>query len=337
MIRIRFTSADFAGVRFAARPAPLQELNVALMRMCLPHDELLFGRWRRRLLHALPPAAGALRDLVPGARAPAFLDVVSDTLQDGLDTVRAARPELVRAEIERVHAPPASPPPPWIRALHGGDAEAWHVLRRAQRAAFDTVLRPVWPLVQDLHQAEFTRHALTAAEHGTGAALTALFPGSRLREDTWEIGAPRAATEEEAAPPADTIELGGRGLLLMPTFHWTGRPLVADLPGGPLALTYPAGAGLPLTPEAGGSEDPLAAVLGATRAEILFLLAEDHTTSGLARRLGVSNATASAHTAALRGAGLIATTRAGRAVLHRRTAMGSLLLRRRGGTRSVVG
>ncbi|GGN47187.1 hypothetical protein GCM10012285_32680 [Streptomyces kronopolitis] len=55
-----------------------------------------------------------------------------------------------------------------------------------------------------------------------------------------------------------------------------------------------------------------------------------HTTGRLARRLAVSDATASAHAAALRGAGLITTIRAGRSVLHRRTELGSLLVRRHG-------
>ncbi|WP_341865466.1 transcriptional regulator [Kitasatospora cheerisanensis] len=67
-------------------------------------------------------------------------------------------------------------------------------------------------------------------------------------------------------------------------------------------------------------------MIGPTRTELLHLLAEDRTTSELARRLRVSAATVSAHTAALRGAGLISTTRAGKAVLHHRTALGSLLL-----------
>lgn len=78
-------------------------------------------------------------------------------------------------------------------------------------------------------------------------------------------------------------------------------------------------------------------MLGRTRVEILHLLADEHTTSELARRLAVSNATVSAHTAALRGAGLITTVRAGRAVLHRRTALGTLLVRRRDGTRNTHG
>ncbi|MGW1377596.1 ArsR/SmtB family transcription factor [Streptomyces sp. NPDC002446] len=319
MIRIRFTAADFARVRFAPRPAPLLELNTALMRMCRPDDAVLFGRWRQRLLRSLPAAAAPLGDLVPADQAPAFLDVFSDSLAEGLDAVRAARPELVRSEIERVYARHPAPPPPWLRGLHRGDAEAWRLLRRAQHAAFDTALRPVWPVVQDLHRTEFGRHALTVAEHGIGAALDRLVPGGRLHGDVWEFTAAREAH----------FALDGRGLVLRPTFHWTGRPLIADLPGRPLYLTYPAGPGLPLTADGagGGADGALAEVLGRTRLRILLLLATEHTTSRLARRLGVSNATVSAHTAALRGAGLITTVRAGRAVLHRRTALGTLLVR----------
>ncbi|MFD7261593.1 ArsR/SmtB family transcription factor [Streptomyces sp. NPDC059874] len=322
MIRIRFTSVDFARVRFAPRPAPLAELNAALMTMCRPDGELLFGRWRQRVLRSLPLAVGPLRDLVPAERAPHFIDVFSDTLREGLDTVRASRPELVRSEIERVYATHASPAPLWIRDLHRGDAAAWHVLRRAQHAAFETVVRPVWTLVQDLHHAEFTRHALAVAEHGIGAALAGLVPGTRLHEDVWEVEGPER-----------DIVLDGRGVLLLPTFHWTGHPLVSDLPDHPVVVTFPAGPGLPLVPTGpGDADDALSGVLGRTRVDILLRLADEHTTSELARRLGVSNATISAHTTALRGAGLITTVRAGRAVLHRRTAMGSLLVRRRTGT-----
>ncbi|MFE2227673.1 ArsR family transcriptional regulator [Streptomyces kronopolitis] len=321
MIRIRFTAADFARVRFAPRPAPLQELNAALMTMTRPDDEVLLGRWRHRLLRSLPGAVLPLRGLVPGEVAPLFLDVFSDTLEEGWEAIRDTRPELVRSELRRAYAGQPSPAPAWIRALHGGEAGAWEPLLRAQHAVFETALRPVWPLVQDLHRAEFTRHALTVAEHGIGAALTALVPGSQLRSDVWEL----------PAPVTQGIALGGRGVLLMPTFHWTGHPLLSDLPGRPLTVTFPAGPGLPLP--AGGAADAdqaLAAVLGRTRAEMLALLAEEHTTGGLARCLAVSDATASAHAAALRGAGLITTVRAGRSVLHRRTELGSLLVRRHG-------
>lgn len=317
MTQVHFTAEDFARVRFAPRPAPLQELNAALMTMCGRDDALLYGRWRRRLLHSLPASVLPLRDLVPADLAPGFLDVVSDTLSEGLDAVRAARPESVRSELERVYAAHPSPAPAWVRGLHRGDGTAWLLLNRAQRAAFDTVVRPVWPVVQDLHHAEFTRHALAVAEHGIGSALTALLPGSRLHGSAWEFD----------GPYEPDIELGGRGLVLLPTFHWPGRPLVSRLPDQPVVLTYAAGPGLPLTSSgAEVTEDALAGVLGRTRCDILLLLTHEHTTSEVARRLGVSNATASAHTAALRGAGLISTVRAGRAVLHRRTALGSMLV-----------
>ncbi|MFD7611839.1 ArsR/SmtB family transcription factor [Streptomyces sp. NPDC059828] len=326
MLRIHFTAADFARVRFAPRPAPLQELNSALMKLCLPAsggaDELLFGRWRRRLFAALPAAAGALGELVPAGVAPVFLDILSDDLTDGLDAARATPAELVRTETERVYARHPAPPPPWIRDLRRGDPRAWRLLHRAQRAAFETALAPTWSRVQDLHQEEFTRHAVVTAAHGVGHALTALVPGSRLDGDIWEL----------PSPTARDLPLDGRGLLLLPTFHWTGHPLIATPPdGATVALTYAAGPGLPLTPDTTGTGvEPLAGVIGRTRAEMLLVLADEHTTSALARRLRVGNATASAHAGALRAAGLIATTRAGRAVLHRRTAMGTLLVRGRG-------
>ena len=165
MLRIHFTAADFAGVRFAARPSPLQELNAALVMMYSRHDALLFGRWRKRLQRSLPVSAGALRELAPGSVIPSFLDVVSGTLHEGLEAVRASRPEVVRAEIERAYDGVTAPVPPWIRGLHQGEAGAWQFLIGAQQAAFEVAVRPAWPLVQDLHRAEFTRHALAVAEH----------------------------------------------------------------------------------------------------------------------------------------------------------------------------
>ncbi|WP_314616829.1 helix-turn-helix domain-containing protein [Streptomyces stackebrandtii] len=316
MLRIRFTADDLTRVRLAPVPSPVPELHAALLMLGAPHEGLLFGRWRGRLLRSLPGAAEPLAELVPGGTAPYFLDVLGGTREEGFALIRAARPETVRSELERVYAG-QGPVPPWIRSLHAGDSEAWGTLDRAQRAAYETVLAPVWPLVQDLHRAEFTRFALTAAERGLAAALTAVAPGSRLRDGVWEW----------PADPADReIRLDGRGLVLLPTFHWRGGPLVQDLPDRPVVLGYPAGRGLPLTPDDRGGDGGLAAVLGRTRTEVLHALAEPATTTDLARRTGVSNATASAHAAALRAAGLISTTRTGRSVHHERTPLGALFV-----------
>ncbi|MFD4656060.1 ArsR/SmtB family transcription factor [Kitasatospora sp. NPDC058444] len=315
VLRIHFTPQDFARVRLASRPAPLQELNVALATMCRRGDDLLHGAWRRRALRALPQAALPLADLVPAGLAPGFLDVVADSLPEALDEVRAAPSAFVRAELERVHRPVRTPVPAWIDDLARGDAEAWRLIRRAQRSAFEVLLGPVWEQVQDLHHAEFVRRAVQLAE-GVGSVLTGLLPGARLHGSVWEL----------PGPPGD-VHLDGRGLLLLPTFHRSGGPLLSDLPGRPAVVTYPAGPGL-LLPRPDGQTGPrtLGKVIGNTRAELLRLLDEERTTSELARHLHVSAATVSAHTAALRGAGLISTERAGKAVLHRRTALGGLLL-----------
>jgi DNA-binding transcriptional ArsR family regulator len=65
--------------------------------------------------------------------------------------------------------------------------------------------------------------------------------------------------------------------------------------------------------------DSLSALLGRTRAELLLQLAEPGTTGELAGRLGVTAGAVSQHLGVLRGAGLVATRRDGRAVLHLRT------------------
>ncbi|MFE5542705.1 helix-turn-helix domain-containing protein [Streptomyces sp. NPDC056534] len=367
MLHIRFTAEDMSRVRFAPRPSPVPELHAALLMLGAPHEGLLFGRWRGRLLRTLPGAAEPLGELVPDGAAPRFLDVLGGTREEGFALIRSARQEFVRSELARVYAG-QGPVPPWVRALHRGDAAAWGTLDRAQRAAHETVLAPVWPQVQDLHRAEFTRYALTAAEQGLAAALAAVAPGSRLRDGVWEwpsapsapsaqsarsaleapearddpeargAGAARGALEgpeagearnARAARAAREVRLAGRGLVLLPTFHWRGGPLVQDLPDRPVVLAYPAGGGLPPAPEPRGarSEDGgLAAALGRTRAAVLRALAEPRTTTDLARRTGIGNATASAHAAALRAAGLITTTRTGRSVHHEQTPLGMLVV-----------
>ncbi|ANZ20368.1 hypothetical protein SNOUR_35700 [Streptomyces noursei ATCC 11455] len=148
MIRIHFTAADFARVRFAPRPAPLQELNVALGMMCRRDAAPPFERWRQRTLRALPTAAEPFGNLVPVPRAPRFLDQFDDDLAEGLESVRATGPEVVRAEIERVYAGQRTPAPHWVHGLHRGDADAWRLLSRARGAAFEAVRRPVWPLIR---------------------------------------------------------------------------------------------------------------------------------------------------------------------------------------------
>lgn len=316
MLRIHLTADDLAHVRLAPRPAPMLELNIALvglMRPCAgPRQE---GR-RQRMLRALPAASAALRDVVPGPYAPTFLDVPDDDWQAGRDRIRSTPVSDVSAELARAYAVVPVEPPAWVHDLGRGDRRAWAVFDQGQRAAFDTLLAPVWDVLRDRHAAEFTRHALVVAAHGIGAGLADLLPGSRFRDGVWEL---------HGSPDRD-VHPTGRGLVLQPSFHHTGGPLVMDLPGHEVVVTYAAGPPLSSGEAATTSPDALTRVLGPTRAALLRLLTDRRSTGTLARDLGVSAPTVSEHTAALRDAGLITSTRTGRAVLHTRTALGTLLL-----------
>ena len=97
---------------------------------------------------------------------------------------------------------------------------------------------------------------------------------------------------------------------IRPGSRWDGTTLELNVPGeGERTLD---GHGLTL--------------LGRTRAAILRALTEPRTTTGLARTLEVSGASASEHARTLRRAGLITTRRTGKAVTHLITPLGLRLL-----------
>ncbi|GDY53473.1 hypothetical protein SVIO_040960 [Streptomyces violaceusniger] len=101
------------------------------------------------------------------------------------------------------------------------------------------------------------------------------------------------------------------------------RPAVASGSG--------AGAG-----SGSGSARTLGKLVGQTRSAVLLEVGGGCTTSELARRVGVSLASASQHASVLREAGLVHTLRQGSAVLHTLTPLGAALLRagRRGSASS---
>jgi len=72
----------------------------------------------------------------------------------------------------------------------------------------------------------------------------------------------------------------------MPSPLWTGRPLLAQQPDGPVLVVYPGLTPRPLIDAP--VSDPLAELRGHTRAAILGLTFTERSTGELARELGVS-------------------------------------------------
>jgi DNA-binding transcriptional ArsR family regulator len=197
-------------------------------------------------------------------------------------------------------------------------------LCRRTRNLFTTVLEPYWPDIRANHHRELVRRGRLVADRGLRTALTATIPGSRWSGDCLEVDTPQERT----------VCLGGRGVVLTPVVFWTGPPLVGELGDQPVVLAYPAPA--ELTFRVGSESDTLAAIFGSTRAAVLRLLTDEHTTGDIARTLGISPTSASEHTSALRAARLVDSRRDGKAVVHHATGLGVDLLdvnRRKPGAR----
>jgi DNA-binding transcriptional ArsR family regulator len=321
VLRLHFTADDLLRTRFAAAPAPLVEMSLALA--ALQRRDTLFDNWRRESGARLPRVGRTLLQLVPpSAASPLFLDPISDGLDDGLDTVLSSPGGFVRRELRRICSA-GQPITPWIRALDERDPDAWRLLGAAVRSAHGALVEPAWSRVWQSFRGEVAWRGRLIGESGLMAALETLHPAVRWRDTTLEIDTRRQYS----------VRLAGRGVTLLPSAFLTTRPLVGAHPDGSILVVYPALTALPLVEES-PVQEPLAELLGRTRAAVLGLAAEPRTTGQLARELGISAASASEHARTLRAAGLLVTERAGKAVLHSRTSLGDRLIGKASDARS---
>ena len=326
MLHVPFTAEDVARTRFAPSPAPLAELTAAVAT--LQRREVLFAPWRRRTARALPRSATPLFELVPATLVSAlFLDPVIVDFDEGLDTVLSTPTSVVQAELRYIFAgrPRVSP---WLRALNDHDAEAWRVLRTALETGYGVLLAPHWPRIRACYQAELELKGRQWASAGVGGVLTTIHPGTR-----WDGSALHIPVDSRLR-----LDLRGRGVTLMPSVFWRGRPLFTWHPDGSLVIVYPAATPLPLAATGNGhrndngngagesSRSSVVALLGSNRAAVLAAARSASTTTELARTAGVSLASASEHATILRNAGLITSTREGRQVSHAVTWLGQQLL-----------
>lgn len=313
VIRVHLTAEDLLRTRFAVGPAPLTELSMALAT--LQRRDAIFDRWRRELGPRLPRAARLLFQLVPPtATGPQFLDPISNGPDDGLETVLSAPTPFVRSELRRV-CPAEQPITPWVRALNERDRDAWQQLAAAVRAGHQAVVSPSWQRIWQSFRADVAWRGRLIAEQGLQAALASLHPTVRWNGSTLQIDVDSTLV----VCPA------GRGVTLMPSAFWTGRPMFGTHPDGSALVVYPSVTPLPLIEGVPG-EDPLADLLGRTRAAVLALTVGGRTTGELACELGISPATASLHAKTLRAAGLLVSERAGKAVMHSATPLAGGLI-----------
>ena len=317
---------DLTMSRFAL--SPLGELTFALRLLAgtqhQSHGQVLrpwVVRTRSRYQTLTREADIAVIDaLQPPGWGPDFLTPVpaslSVTIGELLAHVRSTPPDQARREAAEAlrRQPPADPR---IRRILASDRLADYVAE-VLSAAWRALLEPEWPTLRAILERDVVYRAGQLTSRGWAAALGDLHPGLSWHEGRIELS--RWSGDEDA-------ELGGRGLLFVPSvFVWPGLALSLEPPWPP-ALVYPARgvAALWERPSRTGPGTALDRLLGPSRAAVLLALDEPASTTQLVAALGQSLGGVGDHLAVLREAGLISRARSGRSVLYRRTPVGDAL------------
>jgi DNA-binding transcriptional ArsR family regulator len=260
-------------------------------------------------LLSLLPAEGYVPDfLTPPPESPLM------RIEDELERVRSTPVEQVRKELGI------------FKQQHGDrlPAAAEPLLRRPQRELgrlvdsmaeyWEHAVRPYWPRILALLSADLRHRASRLTEAGPAALFGDLHPAISFEGEWLHIDQPWQGT----------VELGGHGLVLVPSVFSTQRPWVIAVEPWQPTVIYPA-RGVALLWDPGEPAPELAGVIGATRARILHALDAPHSTTELAAQLGLTPGGASQHLSVLAKAGLVARQRERRVVLYGRTAVGDAL------------
>jgi DNA-binding transcriptional ArsR family regulator len=254
--------------------------------------------------------------LVPGGLFPDFLTPPEGAagLAAGLDALLHTPRSRLRRDLGLL-VRQGSPLPPWAATLADGNSEALQQLAAAIRSHHEAVVAPIWPEVRAHVEADRAKRARAFLDGGSEGLLRSYLPMMRWAPPVLEL--PDVAYDQ-------TLHLQGRGLRLLPSFLSWHTPDVLHDPELPPVLVYPIEHSLTLSAREANAS--VAALIGLTRTAVLESIGEGRTTSELARRVGVSAASISQHTAVLREAGLLHTSRIGKAVLHSITPLGVALL-----------
>jgi len=320
VLRVIFTPDDIGRVRMAGDPDPMWETVFSLFRLMRPGQTPIFGPWREQVVRNTRRAdLDILLPLVRGPYYPDFLTPAEGRLGlpyaiEALLATPAARLRQDMTELARL----GEPTPWWMRRLAEGDRAVLERVAGAMRSHHEVAVAPFWPDAQAHIEADRARRARALLDQGAEGLLESFRPMMRWNSPVLEVD----------TPFEQTIELEGRGLLLVPSYLSWGAPDVLRDPSLPPVLVYPVERDPAVFWATGPASNggSVAALIGQTRTSVLESIGDGSTTSELARKVGVSAASVSQHTSVLREARLIQTSRVGKAVLHTITPLGAALL-----------
>jgi DNA-binding transcriptional ArsR family regulator len=321
MIRLQMSSADLERMRFAY--SPLTETAESLYMLHSGRIHPLHRGWfemtRERLrgadtalLHAVIPPRGCIAGFLLGGTAD-----TSTSIEQQLQAIADLPQQRLRAELCGVWGGAAMPRP--AQELIAPGAHGGRRLADALWRYWQTGIEPYWRQIRALLDADLAYRGGRLARGGIEALLSDLHPELELVDHAIQI----------VHKPASERNLAGAGLLLVPcVFAWPH--IIADFgTTGPPSITYgPRGIGTlwQASEQQPDDDDALGELLGRTRAAILCLVALPRSTTDLARELGTSAPTVSAHLSILRRCGLVSSWRSGRRVLYQRTPLATSIV-----------
>jgi DNA-binding transcriptional ArsR family regulator len=316
MLRLEVGPADIASSRFAVSPAmELAQVVRALYRseagtpvvrrFARAFDTIRDDPALRTFAYLQGPRIGATFSAPPPTG-------MGQTIDADLAVLRGTDPAVVRREVDE------------IRGFRTPSAEVASVLAdpafvdrlaATMRTAWEVLIAPDWPRIRTVLERDVRFRAERLGEQGWSAGVAGMHRDLDWTGDAITVDRRLDRTEV----------LGGRGLLLVPSvFIGQGLAIYGDHGWQP-AIVYPArGAGL-VFEEAAPPTDPLAPLLGRTRAGLLLALATPSSTTQLAALTGTSVGATGDHLKVLLDAGLVSRARIARSVVYRRTPLGDAL------------
>ena len=185
---------------------------------------------------------------------------------------------------------------------------------------WDAALEPFWNKICAVLEDDVFHRVAAQMNSGLFALLEDLHPEVSLDGNLLHVDKPHHTS----------ATYHGRELDLTPSvFAWPGL-ILRDGQDDRFGLTYAARGvarvweGLSVMNQI--DDDPLAALLGRTRAAILEMTSVPMSTTQIARELGQSAGSVSQHLSVLRGSGLVVSRRSGRSVLYSQTSLAQSMI-----------
>jgi DNA-binding transcriptional ArsR family regulator len=175
-------------------------------------------------------------------------------------------------------------------------------------------IEPHWASIRSVLEDDVAFRAGELTRGGMATMVAGMHPSLTMRGEY-------IVTSKTCKNPKETY-LDGTGMLMVPSVFAWPTIVVVTAPSSAASLIYPARGVGKLWSRGFAStsdQDPLSALLGRSRAEVLVALDLPTCTTDLAARLSQSAPAVSQHLSVLHRNGLVRSWRTGRRVLYQRT------------------